>query len=193
MQVQNKTVLVDGAPFLFRGVAYSPTPIGIAPDEEQSLDFFTDQFAAIYERDLPRMAAAGVNAIRIYDIRPECRRSPCRSEHSRFFRACNESGIVVMGGFELSAAEYDLRVDYDVEGGLHGFETLKSKLNNQLRFLREPEPEAGELPSPIIMWTVGNEINLPQNGFICDVNQTHSPCQYEGHELARLIERSVEL
>ena len=55
------------------------------------------------------------------------------------------------------------------------------------------QPEAGELPSPIIMWTVGNEINLPQNGFICDVNQTHSPCQYEGHELARLIERSVEL
>ena len=49
-----------------------------------------------------------------------------------------------MGGFELSAAEYDLRVEYDVEGGLHGFETLKSKLKHQLRFLREPEPEAGK-------------------------------------------------
>ena len=62
----NRTLLLDGAPHLLRGVAYSPTPIGTAPTATRSLDFFTAEHAPIYERDLPRIAAIGANSVRIY-------------------------------------------------------------------------------------------------------------------------------
>lgn len=39
--VSGRRLLLDGQPHLMRGMVYSPTPIGIAPTEEQSLDFFT--------------------------------------------------------------------------------------------------------------------------------------------------------
>ena len=46
-----------------RGVAYSPTPVGVDP-AAQSLDFFSDTYQRIYDRDLPLMAAAGINTVR---------------------------------------------------------------------------------------------------------------------------------
>ena len=64
-------ILLDGKPHLVRGVAYSPTPIGTRPSASQGLDFFHDGYSHVWQRDIPRMAAMGVNTIRLYTIETE--------------------------------------------------------------------------------------------------------------------------
>ena len=62
-----RTLYLDGKPWLMRAVCYSPVPVGWDPDWfEPYGDFFTNDYAGIFERDIPLMAAAGVNTMRIY-------------------------------------------------------------------------------------------------------------------------------
>jgi hypothetical protein len=62
-----RTLYLDGEPWLMRALCYSPIPVGWDPDWfEPYGDFFTSEFAGIYERDIPLMAAAGVNTLRVY-------------------------------------------------------------------------------------------------------------------------------
>jgi len=44
--VSGRELLLDGQLHFMRGMVYSPTPIGIEPTEEQSLDFFSAARAA---------------------------------------------------------------------------------------------------------------------------------------------------
>ena len=75
----SRRILLDGEPFLMRGVAYSPTPIGVDPGK-QSLDFFSDTYQRIYDRDLPLMAAAGINTVRGPRSRPLIALRPRRTD-----------------------------------------------------------------------------------------------------------------
>ena len=50
--------------FFFKGVAYSPTPIGLYPFQSELMD--SNQ--PIWSRDLALMRAAGINSIRVYNI-----------------------------------------------------------------------------------------------------------------------------
>ena len=62
-----RTLYLDGEPWLMRALCYSPIPVGWDPDWfEPYGDFFTSEYAGIYERDIPLIAAAGVNTLRIY-------------------------------------------------------------------------------------------------------------------------------
>ena len=172
LQAVNRTLLLGGQPFLARGVAYSPTPIGYQPSETQSLDFFTDEFAPIFERDLSLMAAAGVNAIRIYSLTTDE-----GSSHREFFNACEAHGISVMVGFELQAAHHRLNDD-------DGFLTVTTELKRQLLRLEDD----GAMPRSLAMFFVGNELNLPSNGFICETN-----CQFDGTQFDFFAERIDDL
>ena len=69
-------------------VAYSPSPIGTQPSATFNLDFFTEEYSRIYERDLTRMAAAGVNALRIYTYDGS-------KAHARFLDACRARQITI--------------------------------------------------------------------------------------------------
>ena len=53
-------LLLDGAPFVARGVAYNPTPAGA-----DRADYLADGNAAIWERDLPVLEALGANLLRV--------------------------------------------------------------------------------------------------------------------------------
>ena len=129
-------------------VAYSPTPIGIEPSGSQSLDFFTAAYAPLYRRDLPMMAAVGVNAVRVYTLDPD------EGSHVDFFDECAKHNITVMGGFELDTGHYDLTTSL-------GQQHAKLELQMQLDELSGGHPAVG-------IWLVGNELNLPSAGFICD-------------------------
>ena len=179
LEAINRSLLLDGRPYLVRGVAYSPTPIGIDPSATQTLDFFSDEYRAIYERDLPRMAAIGVNALRIYDIDTSCEVEPCTNTHLRFFEACAQHNISVTGSFALSPSRHYFRTE--------GVErTIASALRSQLR--RLTVDGAYQMPSSAVMWMIGNELNLPSAGFLCDGlverSNASTACQYSGGELA---------
>ena len=184
---QNRTLLLDGAPFLFRGVAYSPTPIGIEPTGEQSLDFFTDEYAPIFGRDLPLMQDAGVNAIRIYAMETHCHgpASQCVNTHVKFLDECLARNITVMGGFELHATHHYLREQLD-------YDNVEIELRNQLNRLTV----GGAIHPAIVMWNVGNELNLPSAGFMCDpavddgtAEANATGCMFNGTEIPLLAAR----
>ena len=187
----NRTLLLDGEPHLFRGVAYSPTPIGIEPSGDQSLDFFTEEYSPIYMRDLPRMQAAGVNSIRIYAMETHCEgpASSCVNTHQDFLDECFARNITVMGGFELHATHHYLREQID-------YARVEFELRDQLQRLTV----GGEIHPAIVMWNVGNEVNLPSAGYMCDPqapeegvsgNVTH--CMFNGTEIEWFFSRIDDL
>ena len=65
-----RTLYLDGKPWLMRAVCYSRIAVGWDPDWfEPYGDFFTNDYSGIFERDIPLMAAAGVNTMRIYTLK----------------------------------------------------------------------------------------------------------------------------
>ncbi|MEM2878238.1 MAG: cellulase family glycosylhydrolase [Candidatus Hadarchaeales archaeon] len=56
-------ILVDGEPFVIKGVCYSPTPVG------QGAGYNWWSNSAIYESDFPMIREMGANTIRTYDAR----------------------------------------------------------------------------------------------------------------------------
>jgi hypothetical protein len=95
MRKMGRTLYVDGKPWLMRALCYSPVPVGWDPDWfEPYGDFFTSEYAGIYERDIPLMAAAGVNALRIYTLKFSHR-------HNHFFDLCMRHGINIIVGYDF--------------------------------------------------------------------------------------------
>lgn len=71
MSVSGRQILLNGQPFLMRGVCYQPTPIGQDPSlSEPYGDYYTTNapydFRSIYNRDLPLLRQMGANTIRVY-------------------------------------------------------------------------------------------------------------------------------
>ena len=63
LSLANRQVLRNGQPFLVRGVTYSPSPINsYGPFAE---DLFRPGMELTWQRDLPLMAHAGINSIRV--------------------------------------------------------------------------------------------------------------------------------
>jgi 1,3-beta-glucan synthase len=157
-----RTLYLDGKPWLMRSVCYSPVPIGADPDWfEPYGDYFTSNYAGIFERDIPLLADAGVNAIRIYTLKYSHR-------HTQFFDLCHQYGIVIIVG-------------YDFEDGTKSFFNDEESMTNVQRKLRS-QVRAAKHPA-IGAWIVGNELNGPWNLFVCDKDLAEnfgiSGCQFE--------------
>lgn len=59
-------ILKNGTAVFLKGVCYSPTPVGGATFEPGVGDWFTGPWSGIWERDFPKMKAAGIDNIRTY-------------------------------------------------------------------------------------------------------------------------------
>ena len=163
----DRALLLDGAPWLMRGVAYAPTPVGVAPGPTQSLDFFSggsERNVRTFERDLPLLAAMGANALRVYHFDWGGGQS-----HARFFNACAAHNITVMGGFELHAHP-DSAHSLNTTAGLAA---ARAALTAQLRNLAPPG--ANRTFPAATLWSVGNELNAPFNRFVCDDDDGDGP------------------
>ena len=163
----DRALLLDGAPWLMRGVAYAPTPVGVAPGPTQSLDFFSggsERNVRTFERDLPLLAAMGANALRVYHFDWGGGQS-----HARFFNACAAHNITVMGGFELHAHP-DSAHSLNTTAGLAA---ARAALTAQLRNLAPPG--ANRTFPAATLWSVGNELNAPFNRFVCDDDDGDRP------------------
>ena len=130
-----RTLYLDGKPWLMRAVCYSPVPVGAYPDWfEPYGDYFTSNYAGIFERDIPLLADAGVNAIRIYTLKYSHR-------HTQFFDLCHQYGIVIIVG-------------YDFEDGTKSFFNDEESMTKVQRKLRS-QVRAAKHPA-IGAWIVGN-------------------------------------
>ena len=83
VEVSGREILVDGTPFIIKGVGYQPTPIGYYPWDVDVYNFGN------YERDLPLLRALGSNTIRTWGT----------VENWDFLDACYNNGIYVIMGF----------------------------------------------------------------------------------------------
>jgi hypothetical protein len=77
-----------GENILIKGIDYYPRP-NTGELDFNSVDFFTEEYRHIWERDIPQFQALGVNAIRLYSVDP-------LQDHSAFMCALNNAGIYVM-------------------------------------------------------------------------------------------------
>lgn len=69
--VSGRYIDLNGAHFFVKGVDYWPTPIGTKPWDAPGLnDALRNGNSAIWKRDLPHIRAAGINAIRVYNVVP---------------------------------------------------------------------------------------------------------------------------
>jgi uncharacterized protein (TIGR03437 family) len=86
-EIRGSRLYLDGSPFLIRGVAYSPTPIG------QTAGALLDVSACLYNRDFPLVARAGANTLRLY--------ARLRADDAAFWPALQASKLYVLAGFPL--------------------------------------------------------------------------------------------
>ncbi|MFZ0362878.1 MAG: hypothetical protein WAL67_01580 [Candidatus Cybelea sp.] len=69
--VTGRYINLDGTKFFVKGMVYAPTPIGKTPGDPPGLDDpLRDANKAVWQRDLPKLRAMGVNAIHVYNVVP---------------------------------------------------------------------------------------------------------------------------
>lgn len=155
---------VDGAPFYMNGLCYSPVPIGETVQFPPFGDYFTPDYAYIWKRDLPLIKEMGVNTIRIYgwdtvhDV-----------THFEFLDEVHKYGLKVVLTFYVGRSMDDPPVLID---------TLPLSKVPIANFTREVGLY-GDHPA-ILMWSFGNELNGPWNGFLSQLADLHG-CEYHDY------------
>jgi len=143
--VNNGQLSVKGQPYSIKAIAYSPVPVGETVEQLPHGDYFTPDYAYIWARDLPAIAAAGFNTLRLYSWDNTV-------DHSPFLDACEQFGLKVILTYYVDPLEgasvWDTAAQQQV---INGYVSSVGLL--------------GDHPA-ILMWSFGNELNGPWNGFL---------------------------
>ncbi len=59
-------ILLNGDPFVVKGMNYSPVPIGVDPSQSPYGDYFVRKYDNVWKPDIDDMRAAGVNVVKLY-------------------------------------------------------------------------------------------------------------------------------
>ena len=86
---------VTGEYFGVRGINYYPRP-NTGSLDQNNLDLFTNDFAHIWQRDVPFFVAAGANAIRLYAVED--------GDHDEFMCALQKRIEITIGVEQLSGS-----------------------------------------------------------------------------------------
>ena len=131
-------MLVNGKPFIIKGVGYNPVPIRDNPNTKKK-DYFTTEYAYIYNRDLPILRAMGANTIRLWGWDNS-------DDHTDFLKKAYNNGkdpIYVIVSFwidpDTNVSSPEVRKD------------LKRDFRDMVS--RNKDNNA------ILMWSIGNELN----------------------------------
>ena len=109
LRATNRTLELNGEPFLMRGATYSPAPIGVDVSSAASaFDFFTPDSEAIWRRDLPLMREMGMNTVRVYSLEQS-------TQHTAFLDLAYAHNITVLAGFPLHRDIHHLRIAADLQ------------------------------------------------------------------------------
>jgi len=140
VRLESGRLLVDGAPLQIKGIAYSPVPMGESVHVEGGPqgDYFTPDYAYIWSRDLPAIAAAGFNTLRLYGWTEGV-------DHSAFLDACSANGLKVLLTYYVAPLKADAVFDAAAQ------KQVTDKFATEVA-------RYGDHPA-ILMWSFGNELN----------------------------------
>ena len=93
LQLDGRRLLLDGQPWLMRGVTYAPTPIGHDPSLFSTEDYLSQAFAGLHARDVALMQEMGANSLRVYQTGPTA--TPA------FFDLLAQANMTAMAGHGL--------------------------------------------------------------------------------------------
>ena len=157
-------LLLDGAPFVARGVAYNPTPAGA-----DRADYLADGNAAIWARDLPVLEALGANLLRVPPFAAD-------GDHSAFLVEAGRRALTVMGEFPLVASDVDADGEFAaVDDDSGATTTVKDRLWAQLASLQANASAFAALT----IWAVGSELNAEWAGLLCGPASAFAPCPFD--------------
>ena len=144
-KVVGRQLLVDGEPFLVRGMCYSPIPINESVYFAPYGDYFSADYSFIWLRDLPAIKAMGANVLRIYGWQPD-------TDHTAFLDAAYNAGLYVMATFYMGdETETPVSTASDRRAVIKTFTAEVAKYSDH--------------PS-LLFWSFGNELNGVWNGFL---------------------------
>lgn len=154
VKLENGVLMVDGKPFLIKGVGYQPVPIGmdIWPDAPEYM--YSDP--CIIARDvngdgesqgyLPKMNA---NTVRLWMTLPDSGKA--------LLNALEEEGMYAIMGFYVNSSGDEPGIDYSDPCIIERYtEDMNEYVN---RFKDHPA---------VLMWAIGNENNLHYDGNLAD-------------------------
>lgn len=135
-----RQLLVNGLPFLMRGVGYAPTPIGDDPDYSPAHgDYFTSNYAALYNRDLPLLRQMGANTVRLWGWQDD-------GDHGEFLGAAYNGGV----------APIYVIASYWIPGGLDlSAPAVRDQLTSEFVTMVTVHKDN----PAVLMWAIGNELN----------------------------------
>jgi hypothetical protein len=148
VRLQDGQLMVDGAPYKIKGLAYSPVPVGETVHDERGAqgDYFTPDYAYIWSRDLPAIAAAGFNTLRLYSWNNAV-------DHSAFLDACAHFGLKLMLTYYVPPVLPAQQMSWDATAQQAVIDDFASSV-----------ARLGDHPA-ILLWSFGNELNGVWNGF----------------------------
>jgi hypothetical protein len=137
--IQNRQILVNNEPFTIRGVGYSPTPIGIDPETTPPYgDYYTVDYSAIYDRDLPLLRQMGTNTIRLWGWNNN-------ANHTDFMNKAYSNGIYVIVTYWMNSTS-------DITSA-SGRASIESDFRHMV--------EVNKNYPAVLMWVIGNELDAP--------------------------------
>jgi hypothetical protein len=147
-----KVLTVKGEPWLIRGVAYSPVPIAETVYSAPLGDYYTIEYAYIWQRDLAMMRDMGTNALRIYYW-------DTTKDHTAFLDAVSAAKMYVIPTFFIGDSYH--------YGHINSLALQQAKINEFVADVAR----YGDHPA-ILMWIFGNELNGFWMGLLDDFDVT---------------------
>lgn len=142
----NAQILFNDEPIFIKGVCYSPAPIGVNPVIETPYgDYFTEEYRALWERDIPAIAQLGANTVRVYGWN-------VNSDHKAFLDFCAQHNLWVIITFFLGTTK-----ESPVNDDAHQQAIITSFSQQVNRYAGHPA---------ILAWSFGNELNGNWNLFL---------------------------
>ena len=146
VSVNGRRILVNGEPFLARGIGYAPVPIGVDPETTPPYgDYFTANHAAIYNRDLPLIRQMGANVLRLWGW-------DNNADHTDFLDAAYNGGIDPLYVIIMFWIGHDVYP-----------EICSPAAQAQIKANFRAMVAAHKNHPAVLMWAIGNELNAPWN------------------------------
>jgi len=152
---------ISGKSVALKGIAYYPRP-NTGTLDENNIDFFTEEYRHIWERDIPQLKNLGVNAIRIYSVDPS-------KNHDNFMCALQEAGIYAIIGLAASCQFCSVAGSAPPENSSE-FGCYAPELKSRGQFVIQ----AFSHYANVIGFSAGNESHLWDQG---DNQRSNAPCQ----------------
>lgn len=143
--VSGRQLLLEGSPFMVKGVVYSPVPIGVDPETAAPYgDYFTADYAGLQDRDLELLRRMGANTVQI----PYWANT---SDHRSFLDKAYSGGekpIHVIAGFWINPG-----LDIDPASPDNVRDQLKADFQGMVESHRDHPA--------ILLWSIGSDVNAP--------------------------------